>query len=159
MLFLLALRWGPVGIAGAWTASFCVLAIPAFWYAGKPIELPATAMLKAIWRYVVAALIAGSSCAAIVGHMRWMPLVAPYGLAGTITRIITNSALFTLLYLAAVLVLFGGPEPVRQFARLIPDLIPGVSSWRKSKSVGEPDHLVTRPIVESAVQQVTFENE
>ena len=36
-LFLLGLHWGPAGIAGAWTLSFWILTIPAFWYAGNPI--------------------------------------------------------------------------------------------------------------------------
>jgi O-antigen/teichoic acid export membrane protein len=141
MLFFLALRWGPVGIAGAWTASFCVLAIPAFWYAGKPIKLSLTSVFTAIWRYVLAALIAGYSCAAIVARMRWLPLIAPYGLAGVITRIATNSAIFIVLYLIAAMVLFGGAEPLGQFVRLLPNLIPGASSWRKSRSVGGLEHL------------------
>src|SRR6202000_3409114 len=97
---------GPVGIAGAWTATYCVLTIPAFWYAGKPIELPIRSVLNAIWRYVLAALIAGITCSAIVARMRWLPLDAPFGLAAAITRIVTNSALFTLLYLSTVAGLF-----------------------------------------------------
>ena len=82
LLFLLALRWGPVGIAAAWTASFCILTIPAFWYAGKPIDLKVGFVLNAIWRYIVAALIAGLSCAAIVARMRWHPLVETLRLSG-----------------------------------------------------------------------------
>ena len=38
-LFVIALPWGPRGIALAWTVSFFVLMLPAFWYAGKPIGL------------------------------------------------------------------------------------------------------------------------
>lgn len=143
MLFLVALRWGPAGIAGAWTTSFCVLLIPAFWYAGKPIELPVSSVIKAIWRYVVAALIAGLACALIVAPLRWPLLVAPVALLGAITRIVTNSALFTLLYLGAVVVLFWSLEPLRQFVRLVPDLLPGVSSRRRSRSVGEPEHILS----------------
>ena len=36
-LFLLALPWGPSGIALAWTISYFLLMFPGFWYAGKPI--------------------------------------------------------------------------------------------------------------------------
>jgi len=35
LLFLVGIHWGPEGIAGAWTLSFWILTIPAFWYAGK----------------------------------------------------------------------------------------------------------------------------
>jgi O-antigen/teichoic acid export membrane protein len=158
LLFLLALRWGPVGIAGAWTTSFCILTIPAIWYAGKPIDLPVGSVLNAIWRYVVAALIAGLSCAAVVARMRWLPLVAAFGLAGTITRIATNSVLFTLLYLGIIIVLFGGIEPLRQFARLIPDLVPGLSSRRKSRSVEGSNQILHSHVVESAAQKATYKN-
>ena len=158
LLFLLALRWGPVGIAGAWTTSFCILTIPAIWYAGKPINLPVGSVLNAIWRYVVAALIAGLSCAAVVARMRWLPLVAAFGLAGTITRIATNSVLFTLLYLGIIIVLFGGIEPLRQFARLIPDLVPGLSSRRKSRSVEGSHQILHSHVVESAAQKATYKN-
>jgi hypothetical protein len=34
LLFVLALPWGPAGIAMAWSVSFWTLLIPAFWYAG-----------------------------------------------------------------------------------------------------------------------------
>lgn len=158
MLFLLALRWGPVGIAGAWTTSFCVLTIPAFWYAGKPIELPAISVIKAIWRYVVAGLIAGLACAGIVAPMRWPLLVAPFGMLGAITRIVLNSVLFTLLYLGALVVLFRGLEPLREFGRLLLDLLPGVSIWRPSRSVEESKHIVISPVAEPVVQEAIFDN-
>jgi O-antigen/teichoic acid export membrane protein len=157
ILFLLALRWGPIGIASAWTASFCVLTIPAFWYAGKPIELAVASVIKAVWRYVMAALIAGLACSGVVASLRWSPLLEPFGLEGTIARIVTNSVLFTLFYLGVVIVLFGGLDPLREFVTLLPDLIPGVSSWRRSRSVKEPARVGSNLVVESAVQEVTFE--
>ena len=158
LLFLLALRWGPIGIAGAWTASFCILTIPAFWYAGKPIDLKVGYVLNAIWRYILAALIAGLSCAAIVARMRWHPLVEPFGLAGTVTRIVTNSSFFTLLYLGIIIIMFGGIEPLREFTRLLPDLVPGVSSWRKFRSVEGRDQILSSQAVQSAVRKATLEN-
>jgi O-antigen/teichoic acid export membrane protein len=158
MFFLLGLRWGPVGIAGAWTASFCVLTIPAFWYAGMPIDLRVGSVLNAIWRYVVAALTAGLACSALVARMRWHPLVAPFGLVGTITRIVTNSLLFNLLYLGTIIILFGGFEPLHQFVRLVPDLVPGVSSWRRSRSVKGSEQILSGHVVKPAVQKATFEN-
>ena len=56
--FVLALPWGPVGVAGAWTVSFWVLTLPAFQYAGKPIRMGAGEVVAAVWRYLVASLLA-----------------------------------------------------------------------------------------------------
>ena len=141
MLFLLGLRWGPAGVAGAWTTSYLLLIVPAFWYAGKPIGLSVGAVLNAIWRYVLAALIAGFTCAAVVAPMKWLPFAAPYGLAGVVTRIITISSLFALLYLGSIVVIFGSIEPLLQIVRLMPDLLPGIASWRESRSVANPEHI------------------
>lgn len=156
VLFLFALRWGPAGIAGAWTTSFIVLMLPGFWYAGKPIGLPLASVTKAVWRYALAALIAGLTCAQIVGRMEWPPLASPFGLPGAITRIVTNSVLFTLLYLGSVTALFRGFEPLRQIVRLLPDLLPGVSSWQQSQRSRRGAQDMTDPTVEPAAQEVTF---
>ena len=69
-----------------------------------------------------------------------------------------NSALFTLLYLGAVVVLHGGVEPLRQFVQLMPDLLPGISSRRKSRSIEDAGQIASSPNVKSAVQEITFEN-
>ena len=53
-LFLLTLRWGPSGIAFAWTLSFFLLMFPAFWFAGEPIGMDVKKVAKSIWRFFVA---------------------------------------------------------------------------------------------------------
>ena len=58
LLFLGGLHWGPQGIAVAWCISFWALTIPAMWYAGRPIGLGVGPMLRTVWRYVLAALVA-----------------------------------------------------------------------------------------------------
>jgi len=126
VLFLVALPWGPVGVAVAWTASFWILAIPAFWYAGKPIQLSVAPVLAAVWRYIAASLVAGLGCAVII---RLFPLflVAP-GAVGALTRVVTTSLLFVALYLAAVILLHGGLGPLYKVADILPDMIP----WGRS---------------------------
>jgi len=157
VLFLFGLHWGPVGVAAAWTSSFFVLTVPSFWYAGQPINLRVASVLESIWRYALAALVAGLACAAVVAPMRWLPLVAPFGLAGVVTRIATNSLFFTLFYLGAVVILFGSFEPLRRFWRLVPDLVPGVSSWRHPRSVEKPDYNMSSASVGPSAQEVTFD--
>src|SRR5882762_5343514 len=59
LLFLVALPCGPACIAVAWTASFWILVIPAFWYAGKPIQLDVKSVLAEVCRFFLASLLAG----------------------------------------------------------------------------------------------------
>ena len=127
LLFFLALPWGPVGIASAWSASFWILFIPAFWYAGKPIHLGITPILAVVWKYILASLLAGSASAAIIHEISF--LVAAPGLLGAVTRIVTTSLLFAVLYLGTVIFLHGGPDPLYRFARLLSDVLP----WTRSQ--------------------------
>jgi polysaccharide transporter, PST family len=125
LLFLLGLRWGPAGIAAAWTASFWVLIVPAFWYAGRPIRFRVTAVVGAVWKYFVASLLAGCACAAII---REIPsLITASGPLGAVARIAANSLLFLALYIGGVILLHGGCAPLYQVAGLLPDMV----LWRR----------------------------
>jgi O-antigen/teichoic acid export membrane protein len=126
LLFLLGLRWGPPGVATAWTVSFWILFIPAFWYAGKPIRFGVGPILSTVWRYVFASLIAGGGVAAITHQIPTL-ILAP-GILGTLDRIITNSFLFAALYLGAVILLQGGPQQLLGFAKLVFDLLPAAKT-------------------------------
>ena len=65
LLFVLALPWGPAGIAVAWSVSYWILTIPAFWFAGRPIGFGVSTLIGAVWKYAAASLIAGLGTAAI----------------------------------------------------------------------------------------------
>jgi O-antigen/teichoic acid export membrane protein len=123
MLFVLCLPWGPVGIAMAWVLSSWILAIPALWYAGRPAGLGAGAIVRAVWKYVCASALAGSTAAVI---LRRIPsLMTASGWIGAVDRSMTVSVLFAALYLGAVILLHGGCEPLRQIATLLRDMLPG----------------------------------
>jgi PST family polysaccharide transporter len=126
LLFLLALSWGPVGIAAAWTTSFWILTVPAFWYAGKPINLGLGPVLRSIWRYILASLLAGVACFLIMGHVQ--TLVIAQGAAGALAHLGISTLLFAALYAGAVIGLHGGAKPLYQMAKLLPDLVP----WGRS---------------------------
>ena len=133
LLFSLGLRWGPVGIASAWSASFWILFIPAYWYAGKPIDFGITPVLGAVWRYVLASLLAGCASALLIHEIH--PLVRAPGIPGALARIVATSLLFLVLYLGAIITLHGGPDPLYRFASLLPEMLP----WAKSRqSLPEP---------------------
>jgi PST family polysaccharide transporter len=121
-LFLLCLRWGPVGIAVAWSASFWILILPALWYAGRPIQLGILTTLSAIWKYIAAALVAGVSSAVIVSRIP--SLNALSGMFGAASRLVIVSSLFGALYLILVIILHQGPAPIYQLARLSRDMLP-----------------------------------
>ena len=82
-LFLLALPWGPKGIAAAWSVSYWILLIPAFWYAGRPIGFGVSSLIAAVWRYAAASLLAGLATAAIFrGTPFWASPCGGWGCAG-----------------------------------------------------------------------------
>lgn len=124
LLFLLALPWGPAGIAGAWTASFWILTIPALWYAGRPIELGVAPVIDVLWKYVLAAAVAGSTCAVVLQGQAIQSLIAAPGLVGAATRIVAISLMFGTLYLGAVTLLQQGFASLYQVARLVREMNP-----------------------------------
>lgn len=120
-LFLLALPWGPVGIAAAWTASFCILLIPAFRYAGKPIQLEVTSVVGVTWKYLAASLLAAAGCAFI---LRQAPsLAALSNWTGALVRITATSSVFLILYLVGIVLVHRGFAPLRQFAEVLREMI------------------------------------
>jgi O-antigen/teichoic acid export membrane protein len=126
-LFLIGLHWGPAGIAAAWTASFWILTVPAFWYAGKPIGFGVLPVIAEVWRYIVAALLAGTASALV---LRTAPIFGGIpGALGAFARIVADSILVGILYCAAVALLYGGVTPLLQFKGLLLEMMP----WRKSR--------------------------
>ena len=127
-LFILALPWGPAGIATAWTVSYWALSIPAFWYAGRPIGFGVSSLITAVWRYIGASLLAGLATAAII---RYTPFWgAPPNAKAALGAIIVISALFVMLYLGAVIMLHQGCAPLRQLASLLSDIAPSKTATR-----------------------------
>jgi len=129
LMFLGALRFGPVGIAAAWTASFWVLLLPAFWYAGRPINFGVKHVIAAIWKFVVAGMIAGYTSGLIAGHIPGSDGVSHTFATATI-HIVEVSILVLVIYLLAVICLHRGLAPIYDFAKLLPDALP----WTKYRT-------------------------
>ena len=121
-MFLVALRWGPEGIAAAWSISSWILLVPGFWYAGRPVGFGASDLIAAIWRYAAAALTSGVATAAIIHGTPFWDNHAGKGAALAATAII--STLFIALYLGAVILFHRGLAPLRQLASLLRELAP-----------------------------------
>ena len=129
-LFLIALPWGPEGIALAWTASYFILMFPAFWYAGKPIGFGVGPILSVVWKFFAASVVAGSGVAWLI-HI--LPLFSAMpGVLGAMTRLVWDSLLFLPLYLAMVIALHRGLEPIRQVGRVASTMLPERFAMRRA---------------------------
>jgi PST family polysaccharide transporter len=133
LFFIVGLPWGPVGVAVAWTSSFWVLTIPAFWYAGRPIQLEMSSVIAAVWRFIAASLLAGGASAVIIVGL---PLAPPSGSVAALGRIATGSLLFGTLYLGAVILLHRGCAPISQVVALLRVMVPSKKSSNLSLAFG-----------------------
>jgi len=122
LLFLVALPWGPQGIAVAWCVSFWTLTIPAMWYAGRPIGLGVAPVLDVVWRYIVAALVAGLVCDLIFSRM--VSLSGAPGAFGAMERIVLVSIAFFGFYLGMIVLLYRGFSPLRRLVNLLREMAP-----------------------------------
>lgn len=121
-LFIAALPFGPRGVAAAWTTAYFLLAIPGFWYAGKPINLGVRTIISAVWRYFAASAIAFGAAYFTANHLALF--AAAPGAFGALERAIWGTAVFAALYAAAVIALHRGIAPFRQLGGLLRELSP-----------------------------------
>lgn len=127
-MFLFALRWGPDGVAAAWSISFWTLLVPGFWYAGRPVGFSASDLVAAIWRYAVAAV---TACLATAAIMRGTPLWhSDSGMGPVLGATVIISALFVAIYLGLVILFHWGLAPLRQLTSLLRELGPGRKDTR-----------------------------
>lgn len=122
LLFLVALPWGPEGIAVAWCVSFWMLTVPAMWYAGKPIGLGVAPVIDVVWRYIVASLIAGLLCK--LAFSRFATLTDAPGALGAMERVVLISVSFMSLYLVTIVILFRGFAPLKRLTGLLREMAP-----------------------------------
>jgi PST family polysaccharide transporter len=133
LFFFLGLPWGPEGIAVAWSVSYWILLIPAFWYAGRPIGFGVSALIAAVWKYAAASLLAGLATAAITRGT--LISTSPAGAGIALEAIIIISSLFATLYMGTVILLHWGFAPLHQLGRLLRDLAP---TRRAATPVADP---------------------
>ena len=139
LLFLVALPWGPPGIAMAWTVSFWILIIPALRYALRPINIGISPFLAVLWKYVVAALFSASLCAVMIHRIHLFASAS--NSAGAFGRIVVTSAMFGALYLPTLIVMHRGYGPFREIVAVLSEVafIRGLSDV--SPIAGEVCHV------------------
>jgi PST family polysaccharide transporter len=126
--FLVGLHWGAVGVAAASSAAATLLVLPGLWYAGRSVRLGIGELGDALWRYVLAGLLAVASTMVLAGQ-------APELIAGppwlTIAaRMAANSITFAVVYVVAVVAICRSVEPVRQVLTLVMEAF-GASPGRR----------------------------
>lgn len=136
LLFVLALHWGAVGIAAAWTLSFAVLIFPGFWYAGQPIGLHFRSVLGVVWKYVIASLCAGVLAWRLVELLP--PSDAGVSISSAALRVVVATAIFSILYILAIAALFRGIAPLTQLMKFLPEFVPFFNSSSRSNTDEEP---------------------
>lgn len=156
-LFLTGLHWGPAGVAAAWTTSYCILMVPGFLYALKPLNLSMGTIFGTVWRYAVAAIVAAITCAEILRHLPAPHHIVLGEFGQSVARIAVDNTLFGLLYLVAIVTSFGSAEPLRQFARLAPDLLPQFFS-RSSSAARKAENNTPNSTQEAAISEVRLES-
>jgi PST family polysaccharide transporter len=126
LFFVIGLRFGALGVAVAYSASFYILIGPALWYAGRPIHLKLSSVLSGIWKYFVSALAAGSLC--------WF-ILYKFDLTSNIfmefnifIRIVISFALCILIYLSLVIVFYQNVKPMSQFISILREMVPKISA-------------------------------
>lgn len=134
VMFLIGRRWGPVGVAAGLAVSCWALTIPALWYAGRPAGLGIGSLTGAIWKYVVAAVLAGVAAAAVVARLPQLAMAS--GWMAAVSRIVIVAGLFGLLYLGGVILLHRGCAPLYDVARLLRDMLPLHRFSKKPASAG-----------------------
>lgn len=144
VLFLLGLHWGPVGIAAAWTTSFCILIIPGFRYAGSPIALEVSSVISTTWRYVVASLLSGGASFLVIHRIPG--LAALPNATGALVRVIVSSLIFLIMYLGAVVLVHQDFAPILEFAGVLREMTavsrPEASGRQEDTAQTEVEKLV-----------------
>jgi PST family polysaccharide transporter len=115
-LFVVAMSWGPAGIAVASAASYWILLLPGLWYAGHG-QLGVGALVAAIWRYVAAAALAG--VVAAMAALTVPPIPGAPGVVHALGQIAETSIVFGVFYLGAVVVLYRGYAPIAHLTGLV----------------------------------------
>jgi O-antigen/teichoic acid export membrane protein len=118
--YTVGLRFGPLGVAIAYSTLFYVLLIPALHYAGKPMEIKVSFYFSIIWKYWVAACAAGAVFW-LVFHVLGVPRIF-YSQLSLLARISLSSVSYLIMYLSMIYVLFRGFMPLSLLISTVKDI-------------------------------------
>ena len=123
-LVLIGMHWGLTGVASAWTASFIVLIVPTFNYAGRSIGICGLDVLRLLWKCALAAALAMLGCWALLSHLVLPLLGLDEDLTGALIRVGMTMSVFVIVYALAIVLIYRSTEPIRLMLRLLSRFIP-----------------------------------
>lgn len=115
--FIIAAPYGALAMAITYSAIRYLLMLPGFWYAGRPIGLSITTLLRGIWPY----FIAGLSVSLIWFYLPvlWPPLNDILISLSPLIRVIIATCISPLLYLIMVIILQRSFVSIRELITLL----------------------------------------
>jgi O-antigen/teichoic acid export membrane protein len=122
MCILVGLHFGTLGVAAGFSASFYILIGPSLWYAGRPIGLKVSSILETVWKFFVAAAIAGAGCWLILNKFDLVSKV--FCQVCGVGKLLITTATCTIMYLFLIIVLHRGTYPIIQFISVLRDMAP-----------------------------------
>ncbi len=120
--FIIGMLFGIEGIAIAYTTSFYILVCPCLSFAGKPINLNIYSIINAIWKYFIAALIAG--CVSYIVLYETNNVSVVFYKFNTLIRIVISSVMCVGFYLISIIILFWSLMPVKTFLSTAYQMLP-----------------------------------
>lgn len=121
---VIGLQFGAIGVALAYSISFCFLLVPAIWYAGRPIGLKFSFIISVTWKYYVSSILSGSFCWYLLFKINVISTI--FIDLNIFIRILTAIFLCLFSYLGFIIILFQGVKPISSFLGLIKEIIPGM---------------------------------
>lgn len=120
--FIVGLQFGIAGVAIAYSLTFYVLVLPCLWYAGKPIELSVYSIISTIWRYFIAALIAGLLSFVILYKINYISII--FTNINVFLRIISASLICTTIYIILIILFYRSLSPIKNFITIALQMLP-----------------------------------
>jgi len=115
------LSYGAYGVAIAYSVSFYLLIGPAFWYAGKPVNLKFSVVFSRLWRYYLSALAAAACCWFVFYY--YHPTSKIYGDLNILVRIVASVSLCVVLYFLSIIIMHKSFGPIREFISFLREVI------------------------------------
>jgi O-antigen/teichoic acid export membrane protein len=114
--FIVGLFFGVYGVAICYISIMTILTLPALHYAGKPVNLKITDIIKTVWRYL--------SAAALTGLINWVLFDKIHFLKNQLLRLLLSSVFFIIIYLFFIIVFFLSKKPIIDFIGILKQLLP-----------------------------------
>jgi PST family polysaccharide transporter len=115
--FIIAVPFGAVAMAIAYSARAYILMIPALWYAGRPIQFSIKDLICAIRAYFVSAIFVCVFCLYICTY--WLPLKELIESLSVIHRIVMISCIASFLFILLVTIIEGSFNSIRNILSLV----------------------------------------